>query len=59
MKDPEEAKITIVLPICVVVLAAAAYGLFGKCKTASKQRRLSHRDASMPAVSLETPTSTN
>ena len=37
MKDPEEAKITIVLPICVVVLAAAAYGLFGKCKTASKQ----------------------
>jgi len=50
MKEPEEARITIVVPICVVVLAVAAYGIVGKCKTARKQRRLSHRDKSMPSV---------
>ena len=47
--------------VCVgaVLVAAAVYGIARKRKTGETQHRLSHRDASMPAVSLETPTSTN
>ena len=39
-----------------VLLAAVVYAIARKRDTAAKQRRFSHRDASMPAVSLETPT---
>ena len=51
--------IAVPVAVAAVLLAAAVYLLARKRETASKQRRLSHRDASMPAVSLETPTSAN
>ena len=50
------ASVEIVVPICVVAvfLVFFAYFLLRKTKSAKAQRRLSHRDASMPKIAAPT-----
>jgi hypothetical protein len=54
-KSPGVGSVVIIVPVVIgaVFLAAGAYAVARKRKTAVAQRRLSHRAASMPSVVAE------
>ena len=54
-KSPGLGSVVIIVPVVIgaVFLAAGAYAVARKRKTAVAQRRLSHRAASMPSVVAE------
>ena len=54
-KSPGVGSVMIIVPVIIgaVILAAGAYAVARKHKTAVAQRRLSHRAASLPSVVAE------